>query len=209
MQEMNTVFYIIVLIISVIIHEIAHGYMALRFGDHTAEYEGRLTLNPLKHLDLYGSILLPLLLIITKAPFLIGWAKPVPYNPNNFKAEERRRGTFWVSIAGILANLSIALFFGILIRLNNILGLSSAFLGLASVIVLVNIVLAIFNLIPIPPLDGSKVLFSLLGYKAIKWERFFEKYSLYILLFFLVFVWDKVTPVILIIFKLFTGIAAF
>ena len=111
MQGISPIFYIIVLIMSVVIHEVAHGYAALKYGDTTAKYAGRLTLNPLKHLDLYGSVIIPLLLVITNAPFLIGWAKPVPYNPNNFRPEDRRAGTFWVASAGILANLALAVFF--------------------------------------------------------------------------------------------------
>jgi hypothetical protein len=97
MQETSPIFYILVLIISVIIHEIAHGYAALHYGDHTAEYQGRLTLNPLKHLDPYGSVILPLLLLLTHAPFLIGWAKPVPYNPDNFNPANRRNFSFKIS----------------------------------------------------------------------------------------------------------------
>ena len=164
MQETHPVFYVVILIMSVVIHEIAHGYAALRFGDHTAEYQGRLTLNPLKHLDLYGSILLPLLLVISNAPFLIGWAKPVPYNPDNFSPEERRVASIWVASAGILANLAIAIFFSIVIRLASVLSfIPDQIIPLASVIVLLNIVLAVFNLLLFSPLDGSKILFGFLG----------------------------------------------
>ena len=207
MQDINPIFYIVVLIMSVVIHEIAHGYAALSYGDHTAEDQGRLTLNPIKHLDLYGSVILPLFLILMNAPFLIGWAKPVPYNPNNFIAEKRRVAELWVASAGILVNLAIAIFFGIVIRLSQYFTfIPESFIPLASVIVLLNIVLALFNLIPIPPLDGSKILFSLLGRKSFKVQRFLEKYSIVILIIFIVFLWKYVTPLIFILFKLLTGI---
>ncbi len=207
MQEINPIFYILVLIISVVIHEIAHGYAALRFGDHTAESQGRLTLNPLKHLDLYGSIILPLLLVLTHAPFMIGWAKPVPYNPNNFAPEKRRLGTLWVASAGILANLAIAVFFGLLIRLSSATGiLPVEILTLCSVVVLVNIVLALFNLVPIPPLDGSKILFSILGQKSWRFEAWFEKYSIIFILIFIFFLWGIISPLVSFIFSILTGI---
>ncbi len=208
MQEISPIFYVVVLIMSVVIHEIAHGYAALRFGDHTAEYQGRLTLNPLKHLDLYGSIILPLLLILTQAPFLVGWAKPVPYSPENFAPAKRQIATIWVASAGILTNLAIAVFFAIIIRLAvaGIL-IPANFVPLCGVIVFLNIVLAIFNLMPIPPLDGSKILFSLGGYKMLKVERFFEKYSLVALLIFVFFLWQYITPVIYFIFEILTGLS--
>ena len=208
MAEINSIFYILVLIMSVVIHEIAHGYAALHYGDHTAEYQGRLTLNPIKHLDLYGSILLPVLLIVTHAPFLIGWAKPVPYNPANFKPEERRMASIWVAAAGILANIAIAMFFSAIIRLADVVSfIPESFIPLAGTIVLLNIVLAIFNLIPIPPLDGSKILFGVLGYKSYRFERFFEKYSIFVLLFFVFFLWQFITPVVYLIFKSITGLS--
>lgn len=206
MQDLNPIFYIIVLLMSVVIHEVAHGYAALYFGDKTAEYAGRLTLNPLKHLDPFGSVILPLILVITNAPFLIGWAKPVPYNPDNLR--DKKKGTIWVASAGILANLAIAIFFSIVVRVSvatGILGVS--FISLASVIILLNIVLAFFNLIPIPPLDGSKILFTLLGNSSLKFENFFSKYSLFILLFFVFFVWQYVSPLIYIVFRFLTGLA--
>ncbi len=206
MQEINPIFYIIILIMSVVIHETAHGYAALRYGDHTAEYEGRLTLNPLKHLDLYGSIILPLLLILMHAPFLIGWAKPVPYNPANFRPEERRVASIWVASAGILANLAIAVFFSIVIRLIALLpAIPDSVIPLAGAIVLLNIVLAVFNLMPFPPLDGSKILFGALGYKSLRLERFMEKYSFLFLIFFIFFLWQFITPVISFLFSLMTG----
>jgi Zn-dependent protease len=205
MQELNGIFYIVVLIMSVVLHELAHGYAALYFGDKTAQYAGRLTLNPIKHLEPFGSVVLPLLLVLTNAPFLIGWAKPVPYNPDNLR--NKKIGTIWVASAGILTNLAIALFFGLIIRFLGPTGfLSATFASLLSVIVLVNIVLAIFNLMPIPPLDGSKILFALLGRSSIKIERFFEKYSLFVLIFFIMFLWDNVSPLIYTLFSLITGI---
>lgn len=207
MQEISPVFYIIVLIISVVIHEVAHGYAALSCGDHTAEHQGRLTLNPLKHLDPYGSVILPLLLILLRAPFLIGWAKPVPYNPDNFRPETRRKGILWVASAGILANLSIAVFFSLLIRLSVAFSIGSASLvSLAGMIVLVNIVLALFNLVPIPPLDGSKILFSLLGYKSHRLEMWFEKYALILIFIFIFFLWGAVSPLVYILFTALTGL---
>ncbi|MDD3662890.1 MAG: site-2 protease family protein, partial [Candidatus Pacebacteria bacterium] len=167
MQFIDGIFYVIVLIMSVVIHEYAHGYMAYSLGDNTARSRGRLTLNPIKHLDLFGSIILPLVLLISGSGFLIGWAKPVPYNPSNLR--NIRKGTFLVSIIGILANLAIAILFGLLIRLAVSLGIPEytassmvvhPFYKITTIIVLMNLVLALFNLIPIPPLDGSKILFS-------------------------------------------------
>lgn len=208
MAEINPFFYIIVLIMSVVIHEIAHGYAALRYGDHTAEYQGRLTLNPLKHLDLYGSIVLPLLLVLSHAPFLIGWAKPVPYNPDNFRPEDRRIGSIWVASAGILTNIAIAIFMSIFIRIAlSVPAIPDSVIPLAGTVVLVNIVLSIFNLMPIPPLDGSKILFGLLGYKSIPIERFMEKYSFVFILIFIFFLWQFISPVIFYIFTLMTGLA--
>src|SRR5574343_425811 len=109
-----TIFSLIVLLFSVIIHELAHGYVASSLGDPTAKYEGRLTLNPLKHLDPFGSIILPLLLFIAGSPVLFGWAKPVPVNPYNFR--DKKWGEIKVSIAGPLSNISLAIVFGLILR---------------------------------------------------------------------------------------------
>ncbi len=118
MLEVNTIFYIVILIMSVIIHEVAHGYAAWAFGDETAYYAGRLTLNPLKHLDPIGSILIPFILIVSKAGFIFGWAKPVPYNPNNLT--NKKWGILAVASAGIIANLGLAVIFSIFIRIISV-----------------------------------------------------------------------------------------
>lgn len=208
MQAIDGIFYVIVLIMSVVVHEFAHGYTAYLLGDNTARLSGRLTLNPIKHLDLFGSVILPLLLIISKAGFVIGWAKPVPYNPANLRDE--KKGTFLVAIAGILANLFIAVIFGLMIRFAPFV-LDTVLLGqfykIASIIVLLNLVLVLFNLIPIPPLDGSKILFSFLPLKYRYIENFLEKWGMFMLLFFIIFLWNKVSPIIFISFKLITGLS--
>ena len=157
-----TILSLVILLFSVIIHELAHGYVAYSLGDPTAKYEGRLTLNPLKHLDPFGSVILPLLLFIAQSPFLFGWAKPVPINPYNFT--DKKYGEIKVSAAGPASNLLLAIFFGLILRFipNEIIfsnqGIAIAF----SYIVAINIWLAVFNLIPVPPLDGSWILFSFL-----------------------------------------------
>ena len=158
MDATNAIFYVIILVMSIVIHEVSHGFMAEYFGDETARDAGRLTLNPIPHLDIFGSILLPAVLVLTHSPFLFGWAKPVPYNPNNLS--NRKWGTIAVAAAGVCANLLIAIVFGIIIRLTSHVALQPGFYFITSAIVIVNLALAIFNLVPIPPLDGSKILFS-------------------------------------------------
>jgi Zn-dependent protease len=209
MQGINTIFYIIVLIMSVVIHEVAHGLVADSQGDPTARYAGRLTLNPLKHIDMVGSVILPLLLIIFNTGFIIGWAKPVPYIENNLR--NKRWGTVLVAAAGIVSNIILAFVFGMAIRFSWILGsFAGAFVSIAVIIVIVNILLALFNLIPIPPLDGSKILFGILGdkYLPAQTRAKFEYFSMPILLLFVVFLWPMILPVIGFIFSLFTGIAS-
>jgi Zn-dependent protease len=205
MDATNTFFFIAILIMSVVIHEVSHGFVALRFGDRTALYAGRLTLNPLKHLDMFGSILLPLLLVLTHAPFLFGWAKPVPYNPNNLT--NRKWGTMAVASAGILANLFVAILFGLILRfsINNVV--SASFVSIISSIVLINLGLAIFNLVPIPPLDGSKILFSLLPGSFYSVVSFFEQYSFILIVIFIVFFADYLYPILTFLFQLITGLA--
>jgi Zn-dependent protease len=165
MISTSFLFSIAILVISVVVHEVSHGYAALMQGDVTAKYAGRLTLNPIKHLDPFGSVIFPLLLSLIPGGIIFGWAKPVPFNPNNLR--NKRWGEAIVAIAGPISNIILAIVFGILIRFSDFLGLNQSFIELSLVVVLINIVLAIFNLIPIPPLDGSKILFS-----------FFPKYVL-------------------------------
>ncbi len=197
---------------SIVIHEFSHGYSAYLLGDDTARLQGRLTLNPIKHLDPFGSIILPLLLFIgTKGSFLIGWAKPVPYNPSNLR--NGRRGNMIVAFAGIAANLLIAIIFGLLIRFAPNLGLPiydqfavQSFYKICSIIVLMNLVLALFNIIPIPPLDGSKILFSLIPPQFRYIENFLERWGMFILLFFIIFLWGTVSPIVYTVFSLLTGL---
>jgi Zn-dependent protease len=205
MDATNAIFFVAILIMSVVIHEISHGFVALRFGDKTALYAGRLTLNPLKHLDIFGSIILPALLIISHAPFLFGWAKPVPYNPNNLT--NRKWGTIAVASAGILANLCIATFFGLILRFSLGSLVSSDFVSIISEIVLINLSLAIFNLIPIPPLDGSKILFSFLPSSFYRTISFLEQYSLILVVIFIVFFSDSLYPILTFSYHLITGLA--
>ena len=144
---------VVVLLFSIIVHEVAHGYVALLNGDPTARMLGRITLNPVPHIDPVGSILLPLMLLISQSSFLIGWAKPVPVNPLNYR--NYRWGEFAVSAAGPVSNLVLAAIFSVVLRL----GLENpGLIQLAYYGVSINILLALFNLIPIPPLDGSHIL---------------------------------------------------
>jgi Zn-dependent protease len=147
---------ITILILSIVFHEVAHGYAANWLGDPTARLAGRLSPNPLLHIDPVGSVLVPGLLFFSGAHFLFGWAKPVPYNPYNLR--NQRWGESIVAAAGPLANLFLALIFSIFIRLSDTLALSPAFLEMAGYVVFINILLALFNSIPFPPLDGSKIV---------------------------------------------------
>jgi len=161
---------IIALIFSVVLHEMAHGYAANWLGDPTARLQGRLTANPLVHMDPLMSVILPGLLIFSGSPILFGAAKPVPYNPYNFT--NQKWGEAIVAAAGPAANIFIALVFAILVRSADVLQLSATFVELATGIIVLNIFLAIFNLVPIPPLDGSKILPKFLPYGlAIKYSR--------------------------------------
>ncbi len=206
MDAVNSLFYIIILILSVVIHEVAHGYVAYRYGDMTAQMAGRLTMNPIKHIDLFGSIIVPGILLISGAGFVIGWAKPVPYNPDNFT--DRKRGTIAVGFAGIIANFSIAIIFGILMRVLGGAGLlTEDALFITSTIVITNIVLGFFNLMPIPPLDGSRIIAGLGGYKVERLVLQMERFGLALALIFIFFIWPLLTPVIFHLFRIITGIS--
>jgi Zn-dependent protease len=207
-MQVDFIFQIAILIMSVVIHEVSHGYAASFLGDQTARYQGRLTLNPLKHLDFVGSFLVPLLLYISKVGILFGWAKPVPYNPYNLKPG--RWSEAIVASAGPVSNLFLAIVFGLLLRVGTTSGASwanPAFIKITAMIVFINIMLAIFNLIPIPPLDGSKLLFAFFPDKSYQIRGFFEKYGFFLIIFFILFLWQSISPVIIWLFRLITGIA--
>lgn len=158
-----TIITIAALIMSIVIHEVAHGYMANYLGDPTARLAGRLNLNPFKHIDPIGSVVVPASLFFLNAGLLFGWAKPVPYNPYNLK--NKKWGEALVAIAGPGTNIILAVIFALIIRLGGGIGLPPAFFDIAGYIVYINVLLACFNMIPVPPLDGSKVLASLLPYR--------------------------------------------
>ena len=203
MDATDAVFYIAILIMSVVIHEVAHGYMALRYGDKTALFAGRLTLNPISHLDLFGSIILPALLFFSTG-FAFGWAKPVPYNPDNLS--DRKWGSIAVAAAGVLANLFIAVFFGLVLRFSEGFNVPLGFDNIVSSIIIVNLALAIFNLVPIPPLDGSKILFPLLPRFFDQIVSFIEQYAIIFLIVFIFFFGDVLRPIISALFKIITGL---
>jgi len=172
---LSTVVFIGILLFSVIFHEVAHGLMAFKLGDSTAKYAGRLTLNPIPHIDLFGSILLPALLYYSGLPVL-GAAKPVPVDYRNLS--NIRRDMFLVSIVGPLTNLALAVIAAMVYKLSGD-SLSVVGAGLLFKTVQLNLVLFVFNMLPIPPLDGSKILASALGYidhnlmyRVLELERF-------------------------------------
>ncbi len=190
---MDAILIIAVLIFSVVIHEVAHAWQARREGDDTAERLGRITLNPIPHLDLMGSILVPMLLYFTHTGFLFGWAKPVPVDPRNYR--DPKWGDVRVSLAGITANLILAclstLLEAVVVKIGAVSGSHGVVLvTLAQVAeygIWINLILAFFNLIPIPPLDGSHVLFHLLPPEAAVRYRAFGKYGLLALIALMVF----------------------
>jgi Zn-dependent protease len=200
------IFQITILIFSVVIHEVSHGYAALALGDKTAQYSGRLTLNPVKHLDFFGSFLLPLLTYFLGG-FIIGWAKPVPYNPYNLT--DQKRGSLKVALAGPATNLLIALILGIAIRFYPMIaptmyGSATPFFLFLTVIIYINIFLGLFNLIPLPPLDGSKIFMDLFP----RQQHTIAQLGLFGIFFALIIAYFILPPITNIIFWLFTGFGA-
>jgi Zn-dependent protease len=197
-----TIFTLIILLFSVILHELAHGYTALSLGDSTAKDAGRLTLNPFNHLELFGSFLLPLFLFIItlgQGP-IFGWAKPVPIDSYNFR--DKKNGIIKVSLAGSAANFLIAIFFGLIIRF---IPLNLSFVKLLSIIVFYNFFWGLFNLIPIPPLDGSHILLSLLPERFTGFKVFLEQYKIILLLGFMFFGMDWLFSIAINLYTLLVG----
>jgi len=209
-----TILTIVILIFSIIVHEYGHAFMANRLGDSTAKDLGRLTLNPIPHIDLFGSIILPLFFLISGSSFMLAWAKPVPYNP--LRLRDKKYGDLKVAVSGPLANLSLAVIFGLIARflplasgvkanllayflMNDTVSVSTAMSGnflivvflMAIIFCFLNLLLAIFNLIPIPPLDGSKIILNFLPSK-LKYKFFsMERYGMFIVLFLLLLGFSK------------------
>ncbi len=203
-QAVLILFQFLILIFSIVIHEVSHGAVAYALGDPTAKNAGRLTLNPISHVDFVGSILMP---IITAGRF--GWAKPVPYNPYNLK--NQKWGPLVVGVAGPASNILVAVFFGLLMRFGTAWPAlsSSPLFFISAMIVVLNLQLAFFNLIPIPPLDGSKVFLAIIPYSWRGAAYFLERYGLFILLI-LVFIFPSVLlniviPIVAFLFRLLTG----
>ncbi len=176
---------IVILLFSIIVHEVMHGFVALRFGDRTALNAGRLTLNPIPHIDPVGTILLPALLLVLPAltgvhpGFFIGWAKPVPVNPLNFS--DIKKGELFVSAAGIVSNFVLASIFALIYNLIPI-GVNPILTEALQFAVGINLMLAVFNLVPVPPLDGSKILMALLPYRLAQEYQKFESFGMLILI---------------------------
>lgn len=200
-------FFIVILIYSIIIHEVMHGYVALWLGDSTAKYAGRLNFNPFKHIDIWGSIIVPIFMFVTTG-FAFGWAKPVPYNPYNLR--NQKWGPALVALGGPASNILLALTAAVMakiivipasVKLAVIIGvkttswqqissavsgsLGSIFFAILMIIIFWNVILAFFNLIPFPPLDGSKLLFAIFPIRQ-ELMIMFEQYGFMLLLLFMI-----------------------
>lgn len=226
-------FYILTLIYSVMIHEVAHGVVALWLGDMTAKYADRLNLNPMKHIDPFGSVILPMLLFVSTG-FAFGWAKPVPYNPYNLR--NQKWGPTWVALAGPASNLILAFAAAVIAkmlpltllakadimeRFISVIGGGGAFMdrfallaeaisgslpsilfGLLLLVIFWNVVLACFNLLPVPPLDGSKLLYALVPLRE-RTVFFLEQYGLFVLIFVIFFLSTPISIFINFVLSLF------
>jgi Zn-dependent protease len=199
---MDWLVFLTILIISAILHEVAHGSIAYSLGDPTAKQEGRLTLNPLPHLDPVGSFLLPLFLFLIQSPVKIAWAKPVPINPYNLANPKLDMAK--IAFAGPASNFFVAIFFGLLLRFFS---LPDEILLIFSIIVFVNILLAVFNLVPLAPLDGSKILFAFLPSRLDYVKIYLEDFSLFLILIFLILVSQGFIPLFPLIENIFKFLA--
>jgi Zn-dependent protease len=182
----NIVTFMPAFLLALVVHEFAHAWMANRFGDTTSELSGRLTLNPAAHIDPFGTIAFPLLSIVTGASVFFGWAKPVPIDASQFS--HYRKGLFWVSFAGPLSNLLLGFFtafaiVGFRVFIPESFAYSSAISAMLQSLLILNFSLAIFNLLPIPPLDGSNIVMAFLSGEAARQYQSFQQYSFFLLIF--------------------------
>lgn len=199
MESLSQLFFFLVLVPSAILHEYMHGFVADKLGDPTARYAGRLTLDPRVHIDPIGTILLPLgLFLMSGGRFMFAYAKPVPYNPYNLK--NQKWGPVAVALAGPASNFFLAFIFGLLAQFFPQLGL------FLSIIVIANVTLGVFNLVPIPPLDGSKVLLAIIPDSRQDIRNMLERYGFVMLIVFMVFFYHFLSPVIDFLYRLFLGL---
>lgn len=192
--DMNTsllIFSIVALIFSVIVHEVSHGYAAEWQGDPTPRAQKRLTLNPIPHLDIFGSIIVPVILVLSGAGFIMGWAKPVQFNPTYFR--NKVWGPVLVALAGPLANITIAVLISLVLRF---VPAQPQFFELATTVVYINLLLAVFNLLPIPPLDGHYLLFAALPKGSERIKYFLTKYGIVLFLLVVLFLWKYIQPIV-------------
>ncbi len=191
-----TIIAILILILSIVAHEVAHGLAALWQGDRTARDAGRLTLNPIPHIDMVGSIILPVFMYIIGMPFLFGYAKPVPINPYNFR--NIKYGEALVAFAGPLVNIIFVAIFTVLL---HTVPMSPVYTGVAQMIILINIVLALFNLMPVPPLDGSKILFAFIPQRFYRFRKSLEGKSFLFWFIIIILIWQVFQPLVAWIFE--------
>ena len=175
----ESVISILIFIVVIVVHEVAHGYVAFRMGDPTARDAGRLTLNPVAHMDPVGTVILPMLLVLSHSPIIFGWAKPVPVNPRNFR--NPRKGMLLTSLAGPAANFGLAVIFAAVFK-TGIFPAGSLMWTVLLYGVLISLVLGVFNLIPIPPLDGSNILMTLLPLEMARAYGRMQRYGFVILI---------------------------
>lgn len=200
MFSIEALFSVIILVLSVMFHELAHGTAADMLGDPTPRLSGRLTLNPFSHMELFGSFILPFLCVISGTGFVIGWAKPVPFNPNHLRY--RRWGPALVAAAGPFVNVAIAAICAAGYRLLSAAGTGQSFAGMLSVVVLVNVSLAVFNMIPVPPLDGHHIIGAAFP-SFRKWsDSLMERYRFVIMVAILFLFSSALSPAVLSITKL-------
>ena len=202
-MDSTIIFQIAILIISVMIHEISHGYMALFWGDRTAQYEGRLTMNPIKHIDIFGSIIVPALMFLSGTGFIFGWAKPVPYNPYNLR--RRNIAEPLVAFAGPFSNIIVAFILSIIFRVGLSFSLPVAMGTILVYAVLINISLAIFNLMPVPGFDGYKIYSTFLPERVKLRLQSLEKYWIFFALAFVLIASPFFVSIVRWVFKIFIG----